>query len=77
MLHHGSDIDLKDPEVAKAVVLLQASFRGLKVRQKFKQQKVRSFKKLIWHHFICLLSMLWVTPCVFFLLFHVSTVLVV
>ena len=34
------DIDLEDPGVAKAAVLLQAGFRGLKARQKFKTKKV-------------------------------------
>ena len=34
------DIDLEDPGVTKAAVLLQAGFRGLKARQKFKLKKV-------------------------------------
>ena len=35
------DIDLEDPGVAKAAVLLQAGFRGLKARQKLNAKKVQ------------------------------------
>ena len=39
------DIDLTDPGVAKAAVLLQSGFRGLRSRQKFNLKVMKLTKK--------------------------------
>ena len=47
------DINLKDPEVAKAAVMLQAGFRGLKARQKFKSKVCFRHHVLMIYLYVC------------------------
>ena len=51
----ATEIDFKNPEVAKAAVLLQASFRGLRARKQLKVKKVHVFStySLLSCHFAC------------------------